>query len=924
MNKKIKGWLLTIGIMLSTCMFNFNSVSKVKAEETVHAYYRAERKYDEVPNTFTITFKVDNSCIDRQILFSNYAGSSSSTRVGYISLLINEEGYLRLNWNNEEVLHVFESKDFRTNNWEHITVVRDKENKCFKLYSNGVLLETKTGGVGTDNKGIYAPAIGNDIRPTGTRYPFTGKIADVAVYTKALSESEVLEEYNITDKTTITKIVNPSILYNWVLDDNLNDSDEKASKLVYDPSMPNELKDYSGNDNDCYLCTSFHFYSAPSTKWWEANEDEYTFVFYPDIQDTVDHQKTKIYKQNQWVADHAEEMNLQAVLTLGDLTNASFQHWNITDDAFNIFDEADVPYVLLLGNHDYDNQQLTSISGRDTNNFNEFFPYEDFKDKEWFVEAQTEGKLDNVCYKFETKEVNYLVFTLDFGPSDATMAWASSILDRPEYADYRAIILSHNILGRNGYFTDEHNGPTTYGFAKNLAPGEVNNGQDIYDKLISKHDNVFLAAGGHVVTDTIMRRLETADNGNKVLNLLIDGQSVIDAKNGKKGATLIAVCKINEKTKKMTFNYYDPTNDLYFCVENQFEYDFSSWFSKDIVASEGIEVKQENSKPGETVEFELEVDPTSTKYAVVASDKLGNSVSYTSNNGTYSLVMPETSLKLELVQINENALTLPSTLELDNKGSIDLSSYLIEGYDYYFNSNEYVEVIDNVLTPKKVGSTKLSVSVRGLGIIKEVDVNVNEHICNFNQKIEDDKYFKDNATCEHAKEYYYSCACGNKNNETFEVGDKQRHTFDQKVVDAKYLATEATCEKQASYYYSCSCGEKGLTTFVHGELEKHSYSHSHGCYEQVCTSCHQKGNGGSHNFGKGVVTKEATTEEEGCREYTCEDCGATLKEVLNKKQAPNNTTPIIIAGSSTVGIGGIITIILLVLRKRKLVKNIEI
>ena len=41
-----------------------------------------------------------------------------------------------------------------------------------------------------------------------------------------------------------------------------------------------------------------------------------------------------------------------------------------------------------------------------------------------------------------------------------------------------------------------------------------------------------------------------------------------------------------------------------------------------------IEVKQENSKPGDTVEFEVEVDPTSTKYAVIASDKLGNSVSY--------------------------------------------------------------------------------------------------------------------------------------------------------------------------------------------------------------------------------------------------------------------------------------------------------
>lgn len=920
MNKKFKGWLVTFGVMLSTCMFNFNSVSKVQAEEAVHAYYRSERKYDEVPNTFTLTFKVDNLCTEKQILFSNYAGSSSSTRVGYISLLINEEGYLRLNWNNEEVLHVFKSKDFRTNNWEHITLVRDKENKCFKLYSNGVLLETKTGGVGTDNKGIYAPAIGNDIRPTGTRYPFTGKIADVAVYTKALNESEVLEEYNITDKTTITKTVNPSILYNWVLDDDINDSDEKASKLVYDPEMPKELIDYSGNGNDCYLCTSFHFYDAPSTKWWEANEDEYTFVFYPDIQDTVDHQKGKIYKQNQWVADHAEEMNLQAVLTLGDLTNASFQHWNITDDAFNIFDEADVPYVLLLGNHDYDNQQLTSISGRDTNNFNEFFPYEDFKDKEWFVEAKTEGKLDNVCYKFETKEVNYLVFTLDFGPSDATMAWASSILDRPEYADYRAIILSHNILGRNGYFTDEHNGPTTYGFAKNLAPDEVNNGQDIYDKLISKHDNVFLAAGGHVVTDTIMRRLETADNGNKVLNLLIDGQSVIDV-NGKKGATLIAVCKINEKTKKMTFNYYDPTNDLYFCVENQFEYDFSDWFSKDIVASEGIEVK-ENSKPGETVEFEVNVDSSSTKHGVVASDKKGNNVSYTSNNGTYSLVMPETSLKLELIQINENEITLPSQLVLDSKEKIDLTDYLPEGYDYSYNSSEYLEVDNNVLTPKKIGSTKLSVSARGLGLLKEVDVLINEHICNFNQKVEEDKYFKDNATCDHAKEYYYSCVCGNKNTEVFEVGDKERHTFNQKVVDEKYLASEATCENQATYYYSCSCGEKGLTTFVEGDLKEHTYSHSHGCYDQVCTTCNQQGSGGSHNFTEGVVINESTEKQKGQIVYTCKDCGATLTDSLPRlvKQNDNVGTTLIITGSSVGGIGGVITILLLLLKKKKLVK----
>lgn len=909
--RKIKLLIYTFGLMLFTCLFSFGSISQVHAAEPVHAYYRAERQYDEVPNTFTITFKVDNSCTVKQILFSNYAGSSKSTRVGYISLLINENGNLRFNWNNEEKLLVFTSKDFRTNNWEHITVVRDKASKSFKLYSDGVLIETKTGGVGTDNKGIYAPTIGNDIRPTGTRFPFTGEIKDVAVYTTALTDNEVLEEYNISDKTTINKTNNPNILYNWVLD-------EKASKLVYDSSMPKELIDYSGNGNNAYLCTSFHWYDAPKTKWWEANEDEYTFVFYPDIQETVDFQKSKIYKQNQWVVDHAEEMNLQAVLTLGDLTNAKFQNWNITDEAFNIFDNANVPYVLLLGNHDYDNQQLTSLSGRETYNFNEFFPYDDFKNKEWFVEAEIEGKLDNACYKFETKEVNYLVFALDFGVSDATINWASSILDRPEYADYRAIILSHNILGRNGYFTDSNNGPSTHGFAKNLADDEVNDGDEIYEKLISKHDNIFMAAGGHVVTDTIMRRLETADNGNKVLNLLIDGQSVVDTA-GKRGATLIAICKINEKTKKMTFNYYDPVNDLYFCVENQFEYDFSDWFSKDIVASEGINVK-ENAKPGENVEFEVEVDSSSTKYGIIATDKKGNAIPYTSNNGTYSLTMPNTSLKLELVQINENEITLPSEIKIDTKQTVDLSSYLPNGHEYIYKSNDNIEVIDNVITPKKTGNTTLEIELNGIGKICDTNVVVSEHQHVYDQKIVDDSYFSTEATCTHGAQYYYSCSCGEKGVETFEEGSSCPHSFTEKVVDDKYLASEASCASQARYYYSCSCGEKGELTFASGDLAEHTYGDTTSCFDKECTTCHtsQKGNG--HNWSDEVTIVEATYDSTGTKTTKCTHCDATMVEVLPKKVKENNTNTIIAvsAGAGGVAISGVTIAFIFIKRKRRI------
>lgn len=64
------------------------------------------------------------------------------------------------------------------------------------------------------------------------------------------------------------------------------------------------------------------------------------------------------------------------------------------------------------------------------------------------------------------------------------------------------------------------------------------------------------------------------------------------------------------------------------------------------------------------------------------------------------------------------------------------------------------------------------------------------------------------------------------NMSTFLTGCKDAHThaFDKQVASETYLAQEATCLEREKYYYSCSCGEKGTETFEIGDALGHSFS----------------------------------------------------------------------------------------------------
>lgn len=74
-----------------------------------------------------------------------------------------------------------------------------------------------------------------------------------------------------------------------------------------------------------------------------------------------------------------------------------------------------------------------------------------------------------------------------------------------------------------------------------------------------------------------------------------------------------------------------------------------------------------------------------------------------------------------------------------------------------------------------------------------------------------------------------------------ESGEESVHTHKfERNADERYLKFAATCEKRAEYYFSCECGEKSEETFEYGELSPHTVVIDEGI-EATCTKSGRSG-----------------------------------------------------------------------------------
>lgn len=219
--------------------------------------------------------------------------------------------------------------------------------------------------------------------------------------------------------------------------------------------------------------------------------------------------------QTEWIAEHADELNIPFVTHVGDVVDrvGTAREWEAADRAMQVLDDADVPYGILAGNHDVRNSTDT-VDDTDYALADE--PFLQWFGKDRQAEQSTYGGSDptglSQWHVFEAQGQRFLSMSLPWRTSDATLAWAKQVI---ETQDLPTILTSHDIIAID---------------ADAVTPHESVNGRRLWDGLIEDTDQIFLTVNGHFHGSTHQTRANAA--GHQVTQILIDHQMAYEGGNG--------------------------------------------------------------------------------------------------------------------------------------------------------------------------------------------------------------------------------------------------------------------------------------------------------------------------------------------------------------------------------------------------------
>jgi len=275
---------------------------------------------------------------------------------------------------------------------------------------------------------------------------------------------------------------------------------------------------------------------------------KFTIPVLPDTQGEVSDKPEMLISQLKWIVDKKDSLNIPFVLHVGDIVNFdNHGHWQTASDGFKILDDAKIPYVLCLGNHDteavgvntgsaaFNVPGATHLNLRKTTKFNTYFPVSRLMGQKGRFE---EGKSDNAYYTFKAGGLDWLIISLEFCARKEPVDWAGKVV--AEHPNHNVIILTHYHLNGSGDIAERNAG---YG---DLSPYEI------YDMLIKKHPNILMVLSGHTGSSTW--RNDRGDNGNRIYQILTDYQ------HENFGDGYIRLLEINPERRFLSGKVYSPYN----------------------------------------------------------------------------------------------------------------------------------------------------------------------------------------------------------------------------------------------------------------------------------------------------------------------------------------------------------------------------
>ncbi len=523
----------TIEVTVTACndCYSANGLTFSLDEKYVLSQY-----LPSIPQTFEAEFSIDESDLK-----DYYYSALLSSEDGFENALIyyiNKYGNPCVGIRNTvghdtKLAHTFSNVFVATGEKVHLSITIDPDSKTLSCYINGELCQTinaKTDNLSYEQK--YKMIVGGEYRCGNMDY-FPGTIYSVSLWGDVRTATEIASDYSGSVNTTDTKLYASYDLTQCTdclkLDKSSTGNDLEYIPLWMDESEVEPVGDY-----------------------------DYSFAVIGDTQTLALNDPDALSSIYDWILENQEEKNIQYVIGLGDITDKSTDaEWQAAMESINKLN-GKIPYVVSRGNHDT------------TETFNQNFDNDFYKST--IDGYMTEGDYTNTYRYFSIKGTDYLILTLDFAPNDAVIEWANQVIE--SHPNHKVIAITHAYMYRDGTTLDA-DGCFPPSYYESTYPGALN-GDEMWEKCFSKHENVLMVLSGHDPWQDIVYRQDTTVNCNVVTQMLIDPQ-YLDKYIGSTG--MVAMFYFSNDGNTLTVRYYSVEKECYGSLVSQFTIDLGAQHS---------------------------------------------------------------------------------------------------------------------------------------------------------------------------------------------------------------------------------------------------------------------------------------------------------------------------------------------------------
>ncbi|MGI8603576.1 MAG: hypothetical protein ACR2OZ_11345 [Verrucomicrobiales bacterium] len=263
----------------------------------------------------------------------------------------------------------------------------------------------------------------------------------------------------------------------------------------------------------------------------------WTLVLIPDTQnyiaDSVD--AAIATKQTQWIASRSGQRNIKFAVQVGDLVNNNNDtQWDRIRTTVEVIDGV-VPYALCTGNHDCGpsgNGDTRATQFPQADRFGIGSPYAQQPTFRGYFQHPNDppGNTQNSWHTFVANDCDFLVLTCEWGPRNAVVSWIEERVSAHPF--HRVILVVHAYLESSTArynWSQSQSSMNPHAFGINNDPDRTNDGQDIWDKVARKYQNVCLVCCGHSTRGYMKSR---GDEGNDVHQMLYNTQDLPDGGQG--------------------------------------------------------------------------------------------------------------------------------------------------------------------------------------------------------------------------------------------------------------------------------------------------------------------------------------------------------------------------------------------------------